>query len=240
MNQDEARVEQFLRSSGYEDIVHEPDGGVPPDFFVNGRIAIEVRRLNQTYNDGRKVRGLEEVAKGLVAGLGNLLPQLGSSQPGGSWYVTYVFSRPIDLVSARPKVRQVLESFRAFPPQIPPGKAIEVDVVPETLSLRLYRAGNPHPDFFLNGGYTDAQASGWPSEALVENLRHCIAEKTVKIAKVRGWDRYAEWWLMLVNHITPPLNEQEVELIRAQLGVAHRFGKLLVLDRCEPTRAVEI
>ena len=43
----ETAVDRFLRHSGFTDLVFEPDGNIPPDFVVEGRIAVEVRRLNQ-------------------------------------------------------------------------------------------------------------------------------------------------------------------------------------------------
>jgi hypothetical protein len=56
----EKRVAEFLSHRGYHDIVFEPDGNVAPDFLVNKCIAIEVRRLNQNYDRGTRIRGLEE------------------------------------------------------------------------------------------------------------------------------------------------------------------------------------
>ncbi len=47
MNRDERIVEGYLNSLNLGKAVYEPDGKVPPDFLVDGRIAIEVRRLNQ-------------------------------------------------------------------------------------------------------------------------------------------------------------------------------------------------
>jgi len=47
MDSSETLAKEYLRFLGYTDIIYEPDGNIPPDFLVNGRIAVEVRRLNQ-------------------------------------------------------------------------------------------------------------------------------------------------------------------------------------------------
>jgi len=43
----ETQARRYLEHLGCKDIVYEPDGNVPPDFVVDGRIGVEVRRLNQ-------------------------------------------------------------------------------------------------------------------------------------------------------------------------------------------------
>src|SRR5437762_8165393 len=47
MNDSEKSVYVYLTSLGLGTVVFEPDGKVPPDFSVDGRTAVEVRRLNQ-------------------------------------------------------------------------------------------------------------------------------------------------------------------------------------------------
>jgi hypothetical protein len=51
MDETEQRVADYFASQGYSQIVFEPDGNIPPDFCLNGSVAIEVRRLNQTFDD---------------------------------------------------------------------------------------------------------------------------------------------------------------------------------------------
>ena len=62
MDATEKLVAKHLKHRGYANVVYEPDGNIPPDFLVDGTIAIEVRRLNQNHFDGPDAKGLEEVA----------------------------------------------------------------------------------------------------------------------------------------------------------------------------------
>ena len=59
MNRDESIAETFLKSLGLGTVTYEPDGNISPDFLLDSRIAIEVRRLNENVNVGGQVRGLE-------------------------------------------------------------------------------------------------------------------------------------------------------------------------------------
>jgi hypothetical protein len=62
MDEAEAHIHKYLAHRGFVDIKHEPDGNVPPDFLVNDRIAVEVRRLIQHEDSAGRPRGLSENA----------------------------------------------------------------------------------------------------------------------------------------------------------------------------------
>ena len=76
MNNDEQIAERYLKSLDKGEVVFEPDGRVPPDFLVDRRIAVEVRRLNQHYDAGGKFRGVEQDSIPLQQSLENLLESL--------------------------------------------------------------------------------------------------------------------------------------------------------------------
>ena len=77
MDSSERIVLEYLFYRGFKSVVYEPDGNVPPDFLVNGRIAVEVRRLNQHKETAAGPRGLEQVAYPLDAKFRRLLATLG-------------------------------------------------------------------------------------------------------------------------------------------------------------------
>jgi len=45
MDRSETVGMHHLLFRGHSDVIYEPDGNVPPDFLVEGRSAVEVRRL---------------------------------------------------------------------------------------------------------------------------------------------------------------------------------------------------
>ena len=95
MDSSEKVVFAYLSHQGFKDVVYEPDGNVPPDFLIDDRIAIEVRRLNQNEQTASGVRGLEEVAKPLWPRVNQLVQSLEPPTAGASWYVFYRFRRPV-------------------------------------------------------------------------------------------------------------------------------------------------
>lgn len=94
MKKSEVIVEKLLKDMGFQSVVYEPDGNIPPDFLADCRVAIEVRRLNQTYDDGNGKRGLEEFDIPLYHKIKSLAQKIGPSD-GESWFLFFRFSRPI-------------------------------------------------------------------------------------------------------------------------------------------------
>ena len=75
MNAAELIAEKYLQHIGHELVEFEPDGNVTPDFLVNKRVAVEVRRLNlpafasiRTYAGTSNVSVPEEVEDVFSAG----------------------------------------------------------------------------------------------------------------------------------------------------------------------------
>lgn len=96
MDDTEKIVRSHLAHQGFTDIIYEPDGNVPPDFLLNGAIAVEVRRLNQHFNTGSIMEGLEVVARSQWDKLKNLLRSLGPPDDCRCWFVMQDFGRPME------------------------------------------------------------------------------------------------------------------------------------------------
>ncbi len=96
MDPTEKLVSDHLTHRGYTTVVYEPDGNIPPDFLVDGVIAIEVRRLNQNHFDGAHTKGIEETAISLWHKIKLLVDSLGTPVRGESWFVYFHFTRPVE------------------------------------------------------------------------------------------------------------------------------------------------
>jgi hypothetical protein len=212
MNLDEQRVDQFLARCGYHNVVFEPDGQVPPDFLVNGRIAIEVRRLNQNLVTADSTRELETLRISLNRMVEKLALSLGPPIQGGSWFLNFRLRRPIDRLRVlERKLRDVLQKFRTSETREPTNLEIE-----SGFTIGLYPASGSHSTFYVMGLYTDRDANAWIVPEMVENLQICIGEKANKIARVRS--KYPEWWLILVDRVSRyTLGNSDWDEIRAQL-----------------------
>jgi hypothetical protein len=232
----EQLVDQYLRSLGLGEVIYEPDGNVPPDFCVGGRIAVEVRRLNQNYEfpDGSR-QGLEQLSIPLWQRFKTYLPSLGPSLNGECWYVCLDFRRPLEeWKTLRPLIDSQLRTFMALPMRA----QASVQITPN-LSLDFLRAAKDHGSFFLLGASSDDDSGGWVMSEVERNLRLCIAEKEAKIEAYRS--RYPEWWLVLPDHIDYSMDAEDRETFRTEVmpRIPHRFAKIVLIDPRDHRRAVE-
>jgi hypothetical protein len=186
MDEAEQRAADYLLAQGYSKIVFEPDGNVPPDFCLDSGIAVEVRRLNQTFAD----EGLNELAIPLSRKLKIIMSSFGQPVDGRSWYVFWRFKRPLpQWKTLRKEIQRALGEFRS--------RATRDDqvnlIVTPGLDLRLTVASIGHKDMFVPGGYTDRQSGGFLLAEMGRCIQDHVNEKTLKIAPYRS--RYPEWWL---------------------------------------------
>jgi hypothetical protein len=234
MDQSERRALEFLKAEGFQNIEYEPDGNVPPDFLVDGHIAVEVRRLNQNVSTEDGFKGLEEDEIPLLNSINKLLHSLGPPGDGGSWFVWVTFKRPLlDWARLKLQIRSSLEAFH--PATSGPERDIKVT---DHLKLRLRRAGDRHEDRFLLGGAGDLDAGGWVVPEVARNLNLCIAEKWSKIAPVRS--RYPKWWLLLLDRISygspHVLKDGLMEVGIDRAG----WDRIVLIDPTNPKRHYEV
>lgn len=217
-------------------VVYEPNGRcTTPDFLADGRVAIEVRRLNQNERTGGIDRGLEETAVPLAESLSKLLESLGPSTSGESWFVSFRFKRPIGSRKAvlRRLIKENLIAFRDGPTHEP----ISIPIA-ANFDLQVFRASKAHSTFFLLAGYSDIDSGGWILAEINKNLKLCINEKTRKVASVRH--KYPEWWLVLIDCIGYGLRDLDREMFHDQFRVEHEWNKIILLDPRNHHRAFEI
>jgi hypothetical protein len=235
MDATEKHVEDHFKGRGYTNIVYEPDGNIPPDFLLHGRVAVEVRRLNQNHFAGSDAKGLEEVAIPLWQRVKKLLESFGPPTGGESWFVYFRFSRPVEAwKTLEPTLRSGLDSFISMPIKsrmvLAQGQGFELEV--------FCRTSAPHATIFVMGGCSDQQSGGWLLAEMQTNIRHCASEKTRKISKVQS--KYPVWWLALVDHIGHGLDDFDREMFREKVSVEHSWDKIIVIDPRDHQRWVEL
>ncbi len=216
----------YLSSLGLSPIVYEPDGNMPPDFLIDGRIAIEVRRLNyHKVTESGGSRGIESSQFALLRSMREILPLLGPPKKGESWFVHYIFSRPVlKLTKLKRAVVDLLTAFRDG--QIE-GREFSIT---DHFTVKMIPSTKVFPDCFVLGGYVDRDAGGWIIAELEKNIRICIREKSEKIAMMRA--KYPEWWLILVDHIGYGQRET--------LHIEHDWDKVILVNPLDPKIGYEI
>jgi hypothetical protein len=235
MNQSERLIKDYLAHAGYSEVVHEPDGNHPPDFLVNGRIAVEVRRLNQNVELGTERRGVEEIAIPLNRSVRKVLASLGPPVDNRSWFVCYSVPRLFQLNKDFERSLRTTLSH-AVVSGIEEGQSVPVA---RGFSLRLYRASHSHPTRFLLGGWTDHNTGGFVVAELARNLTICAAEKTEKIARVRS--KYPEWWLALDDRIGyGSLDSNDREQLRTVFRAEAPWDRIILVNPMDAMRGFDL
>ena len=226
MNDSEAQALKYLSSLGYSQVVYEPDGRIPPDFLVKGRIAIEVRRLNYNYIDeAGHVQGVETSQFALMRYMRGLLPSFGPPQAGQSWFVRFWFKRPLPLLA---KLRRAIQLALA---RFCDGQKGDQEIsITDQFTLYLFPCTVAFPNRFVLGGYVDRNAGGWLIPELEKNIRICVKKKTEKIANIRA--KSPEWWLILVDHIG--FGQME------SMDVRHDWDRVILINPLKPEEGYEI
>ena len=157
MDESEELANRYLSYLGFKNIKFEPDGNVPPDFLADHTIAVEVRRLNQNQVTGTSFQSLEESAIPLQMRINKLLGSFGPPTSGVSWFVCFSLKRPLPswrvLGSA---LRSQLEAFK----RNPHNDACKNSMIADGFEIELIPAADPHPTFFVPGGYSDDDSGG--------------------------------------------------------------------------------
>lgn len=211
----------YLAGLGIGAPVYEPDGNIPPDFAVGGRIAVEVRRLNQNFENAGEYEGLEVLEASILGFMENLFRSFGPPTTGRSWFVFYSYRRPLNWAELKPSVRRW---FRNLDPEATPDDYIAIG---PRFEVRLGAASKLHATKFVLGGYSDRQAGGWVVSEVIRNANICVAEKARKIEA--HFHRYDEWWLVLLDRISWRLDGDECDLLRQHIPRGP-WAKIILLN----------
>ena len=234
MNREEKITENYLKSLGYRDVVFEPDGNIPPDFSIDDRIAVEVRRLNQHFFREDQVKGLEEDRIPLFNLLQSSFSKFDTQYKGRSYWVSIRFSRPIECVkTVRKAIRKSLTDFLGNPTPLP----CKVNVT-GGMYFRIYPSKKVAGRVFRFAVGTDRESGGFVLSEFKKNFDHCMKEKSEKIND--HYAKYNTWWLVLVDQIAYGFNEDEKKEIKSMVSVNSCWNKIIVLDSLNGNNILEI
>ncbi|MBA7605274.1 hypothetical protein ES703_12404 [subsurface metagenome] len=187
MNREEKITEKYLKSLGYKDVVFEPDGNIPPNFLIEDRIAVEVRRLNQHFFTEDELRALEEGRIPLFKLLKSSFSEFDAQYKGSSYWVSIRFGRPIECAkTVRKAISKSLTDFLGNLAPLP----CKVNVI-EGMYFHIYPSKPVEGRVFRFAGGTDRERGGFVLSEFKRNFDHCMKEKSEKIndqhAKYNSW-----------------------------------------------------
>jgi len=229
MNKEEIIVENILKKKYHTKIVFEPDGNIPPDFKIGNLIAVEVRRLNQNFFQENHVEGLEKLSIPMFDAFHEVLKSFGYQKSNISYYVGIFFMRPIDLdiYELKKLIKECLQSFLNNPDKTFPLSLAITDEV----DLIIQKAPSIKKYLFSPMGGMDKDSGGFVISMYINNIRHCIYEKSEKI---KGHlNSYDEWWLYLVDRMLWDLDTYDVKEITKNIQGIGNFDKVSIIRNGE-------
>jgi hypothetical protein len=195
MNREEQITEAYLRKSEFKDVVFEPDGNIPPDFSVDGKIAVEVRRLNQHFFTKDEIRGLEETRIPLFKLLESSLSEFDSEYKGYSYWVSIRFYRPVEKSDTNKKaIVKTLTDFLSRP--LPPSCDIKVT---ENIYFHIYpsQAVEGRVFRFAEERIETAEDGHWLSSKRTSTIASQRKRKRSRTTMTNIFPGGLFWWIKL-------------------------------------------
>lgn len=233
MKREEKITEDYLISLGFKDIVFEPDGNIPPDFSIEGKIAVEVRRLNQNYFAEDKASGLEEATIPLFKLLETSLKKFDSQYIGNSYWISIRFSRPIPNGKVTQKaIINSLTDFLNNPTPLP----CWIQAT-ETIFLHVSESQPVKDRVFRFAAGVDRESGGFVLPEFKKNFDYCMKEKSEKIKE--HYSRYDSWWLVLVDSVAYGFSEADKREIKSMVRINSIWDKVIVLNSLKGNNILE-
>ena len=246
-NLEEFQARQWLEEQRYSDISDlSKDQRDPPDFLVEGRIGVEVRRLNWMTDTNRRNQGAEELEHALGATIGKILEAAGAPPGGYSVYVSCDLLHdslpPKEVIQEQ--VRQAVGEYVDFL-----SKTVRSGKSPVSRLTRLRSRLDMHfypywpsgtGKFELGQVEVATPMRGWVVQDLVDNINRCIEEKTDKLKE--RFHLYPEWWLVLVDYNIYALGQHDEswQTVRDSLVCTEPWARIVVLSQTDPRLKVDM
>ena len=225
MDQAELHAKAFLGGLGFTDVIFEPDGNVPPDFALDGRIAVEVRRLHHIERaSGSEARGTDESWIPLYRRVSELCDQLSKDNPERFWILSYSIKRPVQTWRS---TRAILELWLLSLRNLPAATREHVLNAP-SLTVTAYASTELSTPEFHAGIINDPETTGWQIPLLLQGVEHCLVDKTTKVAPYLS--RYDEWWLVLIDQISYGVAEESRHFLRRHPISLSSFKRVVLVD----------
>lgn len=223
MKREEKIALDYLRTDS-DDVIYEPDGNTPPDFLLNHITAIEVRRLSKNIFYGNSVKSIEQDGIRLRHALARVLREFDTKTATDNYWIYLKYSRPIGRLSeVISKAKLGLTNFVEKKPQT----AHEIKLS-HNVSFSIIKANRKSSQVFRIGMESDLDNGGFVASMYMENINHCIKEKTKKIQSYRY--KYADWWLILVDFLVGTIGEPEITTVLRNINKPNSWRKIIVIN----------
>ena len=231
MNEEEKIVKSFLEKQYYNSIEGFPLGkNNPPDFSIEGQIAIEVRRLNKQI----KSKSIEDLKFSFVPKFKKMLKEE-LEQPSLPYSIAVLLSYKRPLSASKQLLKELKESITLSTQSEKFGVNIDFN---NQISYSLHKGNGKSDQTYELCGEHDLDAGGNVQEARYESLKTCILEKNEKMKEIKN--KYSELWLILVDTIFHRVDETTKLDLQRFPKIKSDFKRIIIISKCEPSQWIDL
>ena len=153
-NKDEIRAKKYLQTLEYKEVLYEPLGNVTPDFLLDDKIAVEVRRLNRNHIDSDQMLSIENFEIPLVKNIKKIITIFESKPFTTSAYVSITISKPLGMESKTSVIKKIKKVLKNHTRHISKNKSyqiseyLELTFTPTDKKSTQYMYSGCNGDFF--------------------------------------------------------------------------------------------
>lgn len=223
MDRNEKIAEIYLKTI-FKDVVFEPIKGETPDFLCDKHIAVEVRLLNQHYEENGEHIGLESTEIPLSRTLSRIYSSYKSSTPVEGWFVHHEFWRPVPSKKETQEfTERTLNNFLSNQRE-----RIDHTFSQGSLKITISPKSLVEQNIFVMGGWIDHDSGGFVESEIIRNLEICTSEKAKKIQKNKHL--FKKWWLVLIDRIGEAYTLPDMSASRDFQKFKNEFVKIVLLS----------
>ncbi|MGY5351118.1 hypothetical protein ACXGQW_00855 [Wenyingzhuangia sp. IMCC45533] len=221
MKQEEKIAKNYFNSIGFEKIIFEPKGQRTPDFELNNKIAVEVRRLNIFKNE----IPLEKIQFNIIPKIRKQIENFGNINYNKSAFVGITYSRPLNYnIKIKKKISSILEYHSS---RMNESHSYEIN---NNLKLDIFPSEHKLKSKYFIGASNDLDNWVFVLSEIIKSLKQIIPEKYEKILTFKS--EYNNWWLALIDNIGYGIVENELVELSKKINFDLMFDRILIISPC--------
>jgi len=233
MDNEEHIAYNYLQTKNFIKIEYEPNGNIPPDFLLDGEIAVEVRRLNQHVEVKDGLKPLEELRFKIIPKIKEIIRSFETPQFSDTLIVSVSYKRPLKV--SKKLVKEVTNKIRENLKTTSKNLRVQIS---ENLELRFYRSELKLSKSIIFGAELDFDSGGLVISNVYRSLKLIVEEKEKKIKKY--YSEYNEWWLVVIDYIAYGLDSFDFDQLSKLPKIESRFKKIIIVSPIEITESREL
>jgi hypothetical protein len=213
---------EYFKFQGYSNLIHEPDGNIPPDILIDGKIAVEVRRLNQHVEINGVYEPLEDLEYRLAPKIIKMIRGYDNLKSDITSYVSFKFKRP--LIVKKNLLKVVKDLLDARLECLNEANEYELD----NFTIKFRPSTKVYNRPYVFAWYSDDDDGGLVINNILENLKIVIEEKERKILPYK--EKYQHWWLAVNDKIGFEIDDIDLVQLQTSFNIPTFFERIIFIS----------